>query len=127
MSEAKIAKLLDLVKQRETVDKDLMKFLEIAFSSNPDKIMEALDRGITKYVYKPSNKVLWTAMGREKEYILYPKEFCSCLDFYKEVVINGNRSYCKHLLAQIISKGLQSYQTVELDDYEFKIRLEEMY
>lgn len=127
MSEEKIGKLFELVRQRETVDTSLMVFLEAAFSSNPDKIIEALDRGITKYIYKPSNKVLWTAMGREKEYILYPKEFCSCLDFYKEVVINGNRSYCKHLLAQVIARGFHTYQTVELEDYEFKIRLEEMY
>lgn len=127
MSEPKIAKLLELVKQRGTVDKVVMNFLDGTFSSKADKIMEAMDRGITKYIYKPSNKVLWTAMGRGKEYIIYPREFCSCMDFYKEVVINGNRTYCKHLLAQVISKGLQSYQTVELEDYEFKIRLEEMY
>ncbi|TFF98621.1 MAG: hypothetical protein EU547_00875 [Promethearchaeota archaeon] len=127
MSKSKLSQLFDLARKKGNLDNSVIKFLDNNFSSKSENIKEALDRGITKYIYKPSNKVLWTAMGTEKEYILYPQIFCSCLDFYKEVVINRNRYYCKHLLAQVISKGLDSYHTVELEDNEFKIRLEEMY
>jgi len=127
MTKTNLTQLLELVKKEGSLDNSVIRFIDKTFSSKWENIKGALERGITKYIYKPSNKVLWTAMGKSQEYILYPKEFCSCMDFYKEVVINRNRSYCKHLLAQVISKVLDSYQTVELEDYEFKIRLEEMF
>ncbi|GAH27786.1 unnamed protein product, partial [marine sediment metagenome] len=53
-----------------------------------DKVLDVIKKGITKYTYKPSNRVVWLALGENREYLIYPKLYCSCLNFYKEVVIN---------------------------------------
>ncbi len=126
MEKNNIEKLIDLVREKGDIDNIILEFLDHTFLNNSKNIIEALERGITKYVYSPSKKVLWTALGTEREYILYPQVFCSCVDFYKEVVINRNRKYCKHILAQVVSEALNIYKVIELEDREFRIRLEEM-
>jgi len=125
--ETKLNKLSEMVKTKNSIDKTIINYLDINFSNKSSSIIEVLDRGITKYIYKPSNRILWTALGTEREYIIYPKLFCSCIDFYKEVVVKKSRSYCKHLIAYEISKSLNNYHTIELEDNEFTIRLEEMF
>lgn len=125
--ETKLNKLSEMVKTKNSIDKTIINYLDINFSNKSSSIIEVLDRGITKYIYKPSNRILWTALGTEREYIIYPKLFCSCIDFYKEVVVKKSRSYCKHLIAHEISKSLNNYHTIELEDNEFTIRLEEMF
>ncbi|GAI71390.1 unnamed protein product, partial [marine sediment metagenome] len=45
---------------------------------------------------------MWLALGENREYLIYPKLYCSCLNFYKEVVINQSIGYCKHLITQVI-------------------------
>ncbi|TXT66527.1 MAG: hypothetical protein BAJALOKI1v1_280026 [Promethearchaeota archaeon] len=121
-SEEKIKKLKELLKSRGTVDQEVKAYLDIYFLNKAEVINEALERGITKYIYTPSERIVWTAMGTEREYLLYPQLFCSCIDFYKEVVIKRSRKFCKHLIAQIISIHLNTYQTVKLKDHEFIIR-----
>lgn len=114
------------VRKKEIIDEEIQNILENEFLIKSDLIIEALKRGITKYIYKPSNRVIWTALGIEKEHIIYPKHYCSCRDFYKEVVINRNRNFCKHIIAQAISVALDKYDYVELEDQEFEIRIEEL-
>jgi predicted nucleic acid-binding Zn finger protein len=129
MSEFKaiLKELSKKVKEKGVSDNTIKSFLDAKFMNKSDSILEVLDRGITKYIYKPSNRIVWTALGTEREYIIYPKLFCSCIDFYKEVVIKKSRKFCKHLIAQIISESLNSYNETELEDNEFKIRLEELF
>ena len=55
-----------------------------------------------------------------KDYMIYPKLYCSCRDFYKNVVINRKRDYCKHILAQIISEALNSYEEKILDENQLR-------
>jgi predicted nucleic acid-binding Zn finger protein len=125
--ETNLNKLSEMIKNKRSIDEKIINYLDNNFSNKSSKIIEVLDRGITKYVYKPSNRIIWTALGTEREYIIYPKLFCSCIDFYKEVVVKKSRRFCKHLIAQIISKGLNKYNLIELEDDEFIIRLEEMF
>ena len=58
-------------------------------------------------------------MGENDEYLLYPKLYCSCQDFYKAVVIQRRRSFCKHLLAQVICEHLPEFKESGLEDDEF--------
>jgi len=114
------------VEKKGIIDEEIINIIENSFSIKSDLVLETLKRGITKYIYKPSNRILWTALGIEKEHIIYPKIYCSCRDFYKEVVINNNRDVCKHLIAQVISVALNTFDYVELEDKEFEIRVEEL-
>ncbi|MFX1356611.1 MAG: SWIM zinc finger family protein [Promethearchaeota archaeon] len=107
------------IKQKGFIDEKLINDINSIFSNKAERVLEVMEKGITKYIYKPSNRVIWTAMGENCEHIIYPKLFCSCRDFYKNVVIKRKRDYCKHILAQIISEALNDYKTLELNDQEF--------
>ncbi|MFX0057266.1 MAG: hypothetical protein ACFE85_05515 [Candidatus Hodarchaeota archaeon] len=115
-----------MVKHKGNLDEDLIEYINSIFSDKAERVLEVIEKGISKYIYKPSNRIIWIAMGENCEHIIYPKIFCSCRDFYKNVVIKRKREYCKHLLAQIICEALNDYKTLELDDFEFKNLLNDL-
>jgi predicted nucleic acid-binding Zn finger protein len=120
MSKELLFALLEIVKQKQKIDEDCISFIESIFPDKSIDVIETLKRGITKYIYEPSNRIVWTAMGTNQEHLIYPKLFCSCQDFYKNVVVKKKRNYCKHILAQIISEGLKNYKEVKLEESKFK-------
>jgi predicted nucleic acid-binding Zn finger protein len=83
-------------------------------------VVESIKRGIIKYIYKPSNRIVWAAQGENQEHMIYPKLYCSCQDFYKNVVIKKKREFCKHLVAQVLSEALENFETRSLKDDNFK-------
>ncbi|MFX1498722.1 MAG: hypothetical protein ACFFBH_14455 [Promethearchaeota archaeon] len=108
------------IEKKGNNERDLINSIEEVFPNKSDKVLDVLNKGIFKYIYKPSNRSIWIALGEKCEHIIYPKLYCSCQDFYKSVVIKRKRVFCKHILAQIISEALRLYQEIELDDAEFK-------
>ena len=71
---------------------------------------------IKKYVFKPSNRVLWIAIGQNAEYLIYSNAgYCSCSDFYFRVLDN-EKAHCYHVLAQMLAESLDFYDLVEEDD-----------
>ncbi len=79
---------------------------------------------VKKYVFKPSNRSLWIAVGQNAEYIIYSHAgYCSCSDFYFRVLDN-EQAYCYHLLAQKIAEALNHYDLVEEDDEAYEQLLE---
>ncbi len=126
MSKDLLLKIFEKVRQKQLIDEDFINFLELMLPDKSSDVMETLNRGITKYTYKPSNRVVWTAMGRNQEHLIYPKLFCSCQDHYKNVVVNRNREFCKHIVAQIISEALNNYKVRTLVDKKFKELVSEL-
>ena len=114
------------MKESGTINEALIKYLESIFPNKTQDALDVIKRGIKKNIYKPSNRIVWTAMGENDEYLIYPKLFCSCRDFYKNVVIKRKRIFCKHLLAQTICDALNDYQERETTDIEFKSFLKEL-
>jgi predicted nucleic acid-binding Zn finger protein len=107
-------------KEKQVIDEEFIAFLEAIFPDKSTNVVEVLKRGITKYIYKPSGRIVWAAKGANQEHLIYPKLYCSCQDFYKNVVIKRVRKFCKHILAQIISEALNQFDTETLEDNEFK-------
>ncbi|MBD3342998.1 MAG: hypothetical protein GF353_28130 [Candidatus Lokiarchaeota archaeon] len=114
------------VKHKGIIDEEIVEYLENIFSNNANKVFEVIERGITKYKYIPSNRTAWVALGENREHLIYPMVFCSCQDFYKNVVIKKNRVFCKHLLAQIICSALKQFQFKEVADSEYKLLIKEL-
>lgn len=114
------------VKECGIINEDLIKYLESIFPNKTNNALEVIKRGIKKNVYKPSNRTVWTAMGENDEYLIYPKLYCSCHDFYKNVVIKKKRIFCKHLLAQTICEALNNYQECEIKDTKFSNFVQEL-
>jgi len=113
-------------KNKKVIDDELINFIDSLFSNKSDKVLEVIKRGITKYIYKPSNRVIWIAIGEGCEHLIYPKLYCSCQDFYKNVVIQRKRPFCKHLIAQAICDGLGDYNELELEDEDFNTLVEDL-
>ena len=126
MSKELLFSIYEKVLNKGKLDNEFIEYLEEIFPNKSDKILEVVNRGIIKNIYKPSNRIVWTVMGRDQEHIILPKLFCSCKSFYKEVIINRTKKYCKHIIAQIISEALNNFEELELEDSEFKNRIKDM-
>lgn len=120
MSKDLLFNLQSKVKEKGIVDDDLINYIDSIFPNKSEKVLEVIKRGIIKNIYKPSNRIVWTAIGENCEHLIYPNLYCSCQDFYKSVVVKRKRDFCKHILAQLICEVLESFKQVELEDGEFK-------
>ena len=91
--------------------------LHEVFGSRFTKAFEALkENRVKKYVFKPSGRIIWIFVGRERDYLLMPEvEFCTCDDFYFRV-LDKKVHLCYHLIAQKISRILGWYEPVEEHD-----------
>ena len=126
MSKELLFSIYEKVLNKGKLDNEFIEYLEEIFPNKSDKILEVVNRGIIKNIYKPSNRIVWTVMGRDQEHIILPKLFCSCKSFYKEVIINRTKKSCKHIIAQIISEALNNFEELELEDSEFKNRVKDL-
>jgi predicted nucleic acid-binding Zn finger protein len=91
--------------------------LSIAFGSRFTKAWEALqEKRVKKYVFKPSGRIVWIVVGRERDYLIMPAaEFCTCNDFYFRVM-DGEVHLCYHLIAQKIASTLKRFDELEEND-----------
>lgn len=114
-----LSEIYSKIKSKKLIDEEFINYLESIFPDKSPNILEVIKRGITKYTFKPSNRIVWTAMGENNEYLIYPKIYCGCIDFYKNVIINRIRDFCKHIIAQIICEALNNYKEKKLEDNNF--------
>jgi len=129
MSKDLLSRIFQDVKDKGVIDDNFIKYLDELFSDKSASILEVVQRGFVKYTHTPSGKVIWGVPAKtraEEEYLIYPKIYCSCRDFYKAVVVERSRSFCKHILAQVICEALENFKHVEIDDKMFKKRIGEL-
>jgi predicted nucleic acid-binding Zn finger protein len=84
------------------------------------RFMKALDtlkeNRVKKYIFKPSGRIVWIVIGRERDYLIMPvAEFCMCNDFYFRV-LDKKIHLCYHLIAQKIACNIGWYKTIEEND-----------
>ena len=98
-----------------------------AFGPRLFKALEALrERRVKKYVFKPSGRVIWVVVGHEREYLVMPRApFCSCDDFYFRVM-DGEARLCYHIIAQRLAECLNWFETVEEEDENYEVVMEEL-
>lgn len=96
--------------------KNLTRLYEV-FGQRFTRAFEALKDGrVKKYVFKPSGRVVWIVVGKERDYLLMPEaEFCTCDDFYFRV-LDRKVHLCYHLIAQKLAKILDWFELVEEHD-----------
>lgn len=114
------------IKEKGDIDDEFVNYLESIYPDKSSEILQSLKRGITKYIFKPSNRIIWTAIGENDEYLIYPKIYCSCIDFYNRVVIKRKKVVCKHLIAQTISDALNNFKEKKLDDRNYNTFIKEL-
>jgi predicted nucleic acid-binding Zn finger protein len=75
---------------------------------------------VHKYIFTPSNRVLWSVEGKTQEYQILPSApFCACNDFYFRV-INREIFLCYHLLAFKLAHVLNQYVVTKRSDRNFE-------
>ncbi|MHA1914421.1 MAG: hypothetical protein ACW986_13175 [Promethearchaeota archaeon] len=126
MSKDLLIKVFEKANKKQIIDEEIISFLEEIFPDKSSDVFESMKRGATKYVCKPSNRIIWTVMGEKQEHLVYPKLFCSCQDFYKSVVVLRKRNFCKHILAQIIIEAFGTFKEKILEDSSFKELLSDL-
>ena len=116
--------LRDLRASRE-ISRQNWQRLRTTFSDRFDKAWKLVtENRIKKYVFKPSNRTLWVAIGQNAEYLIYSNAgYCSCSDFYFRV-LDHEKAYCYHLLAQKIAEALNYYDLIEEEDEAYEPLLE---
>jgi predicted nucleic acid-binding Zn finger protein len=96
------------------------------FGSRFTKALDALKEGrVKKYTFKPSGRVVWIVVGRERDYLIMPEaEFCTCDDFYFRV-LDKKVHMCYHLLTQKIAQNLCWFEIVDAEDDSYKMLMNE--
>ena len=126
MSKDLLFDVYSMAQNKKVTDDELINFIDSIFPNKVDKVLEVIKRGVTKYNYKPSNRIVWVTLGKTSEHMIYPKLYCSCQDFYKNVVIQRKRSFCKHLVAQSICEGSGDFKELDLQDEDFSTLVEDL-
>ncbi len=121
--------LVSVCKEAKTEGKLTGKNLTIlyeTFGQRFTRAFEALkENRVKKYVFKPSDKTIWIAVGKERDYLIMPQaEFCTCDDFYFRV-LDRQVHLCYHLIAQKIANALGWYEHVEEHDELYETLMQE--
>ncbi len=87
------------------------------FGQRFTKALEALkENRVKKYTFRPSNRIIWIVVGRERDYLIMAEaEFCTCDDFYFRV-LDKKIHLCYHLIAQKIARNLSWFDPLEEND-----------
>jgi len=113
-----IGKVCEEAKKEGKITGKHLAILTEAFGQRFLKAWEAVkERNVKKYQFKPSGRIVWIVVGRERDYLVMPAaDFCTCDDFYYRIM-DGEAHLCYHLLAQKIADSLVWYDQIrETDD-----------
>lgn len=118
--ESEIDTLNTVCKNAKTEDRltgtDLTRLYEV-FGQRFTRAFETLkENRVKKYVFKPSGRIVWIVVGKERDYLIMAQaDFCTCDDFYFRV-LDRQVHLCYHLIAQKIANALGWFETIEERD-----------
>ena len=76
------------------------------------------EKRIKLHIFEPSQRKIWTIVGKEKEYWLYPEmNFCSCQSFYFNSI--AGKQECYHLKSVTIAEKENKVELIKFSDEEF--------
>jgi predicted nucleic acid-binding Zn finger protein len=82
-------------------------------------IRAAAEGCVKKHVFSPSGREVWTVKGKAIDYLVIEDFYCSCDDFYLNVVIRRRLPCCYHLLAKVMADALELYESVSTNDGKY--------
>ena len=109
------------IKKTKKITKKQKKKMMKTFGTRFEKAYQMiLNRKVSKYVFKPSEKKVWIVIGKGNIYQILPSvNFCSCNDFYFRVI--GQEIFlCKHIIAQKLADALEKYSVIVKNEKEFE-------
>jgi len=80
-----------------------------------EKIREALhDRRVIKL--SSDEVVIWVFYGKERDYLIIPKIYCSCMDFELNVIFRGVKKSCYHIVTQHVAEGSGFFRNLRVSN-----------
>ena len=121
-----INKVCEEIENKKEINTKQLTKLEETFGLRFNKAWETLkEERVKKYIFSPSNRIVWIVIGREREYQIMPAAgFCSCDDFYFRVM-DQETDLCYHLIAQKIADSLGRFDKIEEEDRLYDFLMEE--
>ena len=75
--------------------------------------------GVKLHLFEPSNRKIWTVVGKENEHWLdLNLEYCSCEDYYYNAMEKGR--HCYHLNAIKAAMEQDKVEVIKFQDSEFE-------
>ena len=115
-------KILENISHQGSLSIESIERLSDVFSVPQISKVKEIMSEIVKVVFHPSNRQVWMKLGTDKDYILYPHTFCSCMDFFLQGILKNRNYYCKHLIAQGIVEVLSKHQDIEVIERDENFR-----
>ena len=76
------------------------------------------EKRIKLHIFEPSQRKIWTVVGKEKEYWIEPElNFCSCESFYFNSIEGKND--CYHLQSLGLAQKENKVEQIKFSDDEF--------
>jgi predicted nucleic acid-binding Zn finger protein len=116
-----LKKVFDEIRIDKKISLDQMNYFVKEFDERFWKALQkVLERGVKKYTFVPSNRTVWIVVGNKRDYLIISDLYCSCEDFYLNVVVRQTAKMCYHLLSKVLATTFEDYEqiTVEDDRYE---------
>lgn len=85
-----------------------------------------LSHRILRYEFIPSRVVIWIIIGKREHYLVLPRCYCSCDDFYFNTVTRGIQPCCYHMIAQIAGEEEGHFTSITRSDDDFDEYLSEL-
>jgi predicted nucleic acid-binding Zn finger protein len=77
------------------------------------------ERRVKLHRFNPSQREIWTIVGKEKEHWIDPQSnFCSCVGYYFGMI--KNNSPCYHLESISLAKKENKFEIIEFNDDEYE-------
>ena len=85
-------------------------------SGNVESIVSS--NGVKLHLFEPSNRKIWTVVGKENEHWLdLDLGYCSCEDYYYNAMEKGRE--CYHLKAIQSAQAQGKVEIINFSDFEF--------
>ena len=86
---------------------------------NPDRIESLVsEKRVKLHVFEPSQREIWTVVGKGKEHWLDPdSEYCSCPGYYFGKL--SGKKPCYHLESVVLAKKENKFEKVIFSDDEY--------
>lgn len=116
----------DSIRSETKLSRDQWEKLHSTFGERFERAWKLVEEHrVKRYIFEPSGRVVWIAVGRDGEYQMLPEAgYCSCDDFYFRIV-DGDKGVCYHLIAQKLAQCLKAYEEVREGDEFFNTLTEE--
>ena len=87
--------------------------------NDPNKIKSVIsEKRVKLHLFEPSERKIWTIVGKEKEYWLDPTlDFCSCESYYFNSV--AKEKSCYHLESLKQAKKEDQIELIKFSDDEY--------